>query len=167
MKQIRKILVVLKCMTLLCGCVAVGFEKGVRHVDSVKFNYDNITREIIFKNSENKKVWISFFQGFCGRYYLFGIIVPIIPLWENFNCKNLEIRISSADRVFVDYQGKIFNSIAFDSKYDNYIFPIPVKSLSDGAILIIEKKNKSSGEIEKFEIPFRYQHTFSFELWGT
>lgn len=163
----RKILAILTCLILLCGCVAAGFEKGVHHVESIKFSYDKRSREITLKTAENGKLFVEFFQGFCGSYYLFGIIVPIIPLWENFDCKNLKIRVSSADRVFVDYQGKLFNPIAFDSKYRTYTFPIPVKSLSDGAILIIEKKDEVSGKIEKFEIPFRYQHTFSFELWGT
>lgn len=165
----RKIMIFL-ILFLFEGCVYVGFGKGVRHIDPIPFDYDERTGEVTFSSSnslKNEKIWVSFFQVSCGSYGLFGILVPIIPLWENFDCKNLKIRVSSADRVFVDYQGKLFNPIAFDPKYQTYTFPIPVKSLADGATLIIEKKNESSGKIEKFEIPFRYQHTFSFELWGT
>jgi hypothetical protein len=41
-----------------------------------------------------------------------------------------------------------------------YTFPLPTKSITDVAILIVGQENG-----QKFEIPFRYKHTFDVNLW--
>ena len=73
----------------------------------------------------------------------------VIDIWE------YRVGIKNAQLL---YQNKTYNpSKISDSGY--YTFPIPIKSITNTATLVVEKKD---GEI--FEIPFRYQHTFSFAL---
>lgn len=156
-----KKITILISLFVLSGCVSADLERGIRHIEPTNFNYDERARQMTIRLINNDQIYLRFFQRTCGGYGLVGIVVPIIPVWDNIDCKNFEVEVSVADQVLVTYQNKIYKPTSFDPKYRNYTFPLDTKSLSDGATLIIEKNG------QKFEIPFRYQHTFSFQLWGT
>ena len=155
----RKVLVLLGVI-FLSGCTIIGFDKGAYYDQSVNFKRykknGNAALEI------DKLLRVEFSSHQCGSYGLIGpLIFPIIPIWENRNCDNLDVGVSGASNVYLKHNAKLYTSIRFDpGSYFEYTFPVPTKSLFDGAILVIEDKNG-----QKFEIPFRYQHTFSFFLW--
>ena len=100
----------------------------------------------------------------CGQYGLIGpLIFPIIPIWENRDCKGVVINIweyrIGIKNAHIIYHDKIYKPSEI-SRYGYYTFPLQTKSITDTATLVVEKQDG-----EKFEIPFRYQHTFSFDLW--
>ena len=157
--MIKKI-IILFGLIWLSGCSMVIFEKGAHYNQSVKF-------ESYKKNGNaalriNNVVHIEFSSHQCGYYGLIGpLIFPIIPIWENYECDNLNIGVSGASKVYLKYNSKIYTYIRFDPKsYFEYTFPLQTKSIIDTAILVVEKEDG-----EKFEIPFRYQHSFRFDLW--
>jgi hypothetical protein len=144
----------------LSGCLTVGFNKGAHPDGSLKFkkriNNQNIVLEV------NDSLDIEFSSHQCGYYGLAGVIIPVIPHWQNHDCSDFDIGVRKSSNVYLKHGDKIYTYSRFDPRsYYTYTFPVPVKSLSDGAILVIEKDG------ERFEIPFRYQHSFSFQLWGT
>jgi len=148
-------------MILFCfdGCVLVGFDRGLSYIKTpqYKFRYsDDLYKLTVI--SDNNELNITYNGNECGGYYLFGPIIPLIPLWENKDCSaNITIGIYKAQKVYVKFNDKMYDPINIES--GAYTFPIPIKSTSNGAILIVEKDK------QKFEIPFRYQHTFNFSLW--
>lgn len=158
--MIRKI-IVLTSLVFLESCLFVGFNKGANYEKSVKFKSYNRNGNMVLKIIDNS-VHAGFSNLQCGGYGLFGVIIPIIPYWGNDKCEDLNVLVTNASNVYIKYNNKVYNYSEFNPRSSyNYKFPIPVKSLSSGAILVIEKDG------EKFEIPFRYKHTFSFQLWGT
>ena len=155
-----KILILISSLFFLNGCLFVGLDKGAYPDSSLEFERYFHNQNVGLKI--NNSLYIKFASHQCGYYGLEGIIVPIIPHWKNYDCKDLNVYISKSSNVYIKHKDKIYNYSIFRKKsYFNYTFPIATKSLSDGAILVIEQ-----GE-EKFEIPFRYKHGFSFVLWGT
>lgn len=151
-------LLITLCFTLF-GCDSIEFQKGVHHEKNTEHKYNKKTNEITIDNI-NGNIYVEFYHGLCGNYGLVGFIIPIIPSWDNFDCSSLKIRVSSADSVQVKIDDNVVEAEYYDLVYKKYTFPIPTKSLSKGATLIIEKDNKI------YKIPFRYQHTFNFEIWG-
>ena len=156
LKIISLVLVIIS----LNACDAIEFKKGAHHIEPIKYRYDKKTQEIIINTSKNNNIYLEFFSRMCGAYGLWGVIIPIVPYWETQDCSRFKVSISAVDKIEINHHGVVYKDYEFDSKYQNYTFPINTKSLSDGAVLIIEKDG------ETFEIPFRYQHTFDFELWG-
>ena len=160
--MIKKIVIVLG-LVFLSGCTIVGFEKGLNYerTPKYKFEYDKGTHNTVVTNRENKKhIAIMFGRSSCGDYGLIGpLIFPIIPFWENDDCsENATIGTgASIKNVHMIYQDKIYQP---SKVVGGYTFPIPTKSITNTATLVVEKKD---GEI--FEIPFRYQHTFGFALF--
>lgn len=152
------------CLVVLSGCFGIGFDKGLYYEyeknSKYRYSYDFQSKSLRVE-SGNGKVNLTVYRGECGDYGMIGIVIPLIPVWSNRDCtQNVAIGISNASSAYIVHHNKVYKPSNI-SNIKTYTFPIPVKSLSDGAILVIEKDG------EKFEIPFRYQHTFSFELWGT
>jgi hypothetical protein len=161
---------ILTLVSLIClsGCSGATFEKGLNYEKTPKysFDYDKGTHETtIRKNGEEEKyINIGFGTVACGYYGLIGpLVFPIIPFWENRDCDKIDIRIwehrIGIKNTHVIYRDKIYEPSEI-SKTGYYTFPLQTKSITDTAILVVEKKDG-----QKFEIPFRYQHTFSFDLW--
>jgi hypothetical protein len=150
-------------MSLFClsGCVFIGFNKGPYHDKSVKFDQYTINGNIVFKINESIEVSFQNFQ--CGYYGLLGVfIVPFIPYWANSDCSNLIVMANkSIDHIYIRHNDYIYSPKNPSSKFYYYKFPIPTNSLSEGAILVAEQDE------EIFEIPFRYQHSFELQWWGT
>jgi len=150
---------------LLClnGCSAATFDKGLNYkkTSGYSIEYHKDTQYTSITNQKNgNHISIAFHQNSCGFYGLIGpLIFPIIPIWENDDCKDVVIGIGAVKNVSIIYRNKIYEPIKI-SVTGGYFFPIPIKSITDTAILVVEEKNG-----QKFEIPFRYQHTFSFDLW--
>lgn len=151
-------------MILIClsGCSGVTFEKGLNYEKTSKysFEYDNGTHDTTVMNKKNgNRISIGFGTLACGYYGLIGpLVFPIIPFWENRECKEVVIDIGPTKNVCVIYRNKIYKP-AKVSRTGYYTFPLQTKSITDTATLVVEKQDG-----EKFEIPFRYQHTFSFDL---
>jgi hypothetical protein len=158
--MIKKIIILIS-LPCLNNCVGVGFDMGLHYQETVeyKFKYnDEMYRLSVTSIRNNNKLDIIYNGNECGEYFLFGPIVPFIPIWENKDCnKNIIIGIYKAEEVRVKFDNIIYNPIKVQD--GAYTFPISIKSLSSGAVLIVKKDG------EKFEIPFRYQHTFSFDLF--
>lgn len=164
--MIKKILILLSIICLN-GCSGATFKKGLNYekASEYSFDYDKGSHATSIINKKNgNHISIAFGKGTsCGFYGLIGpLIFPIIPFWENRDCNKVvfdiweyRIGIKSA---YVIYHDKIYNPSEISSGY--YTFPLQTKSIIDKATLVVEKKDG-----EKFEIPFRYQHTFSFDLW--
>ncbi|NBV07283.1 MAG: hypothetical protein EBS06_08655 [Proteobacteria bacterium] len=157
--MIKKALILLG-LIYLSGCTIVGFDKGTHYDQSTNFKRYKKNGNAALKI--DKLVHVEFSSRQCGSYGLVGpLIFPIIPIWRNYDCESLDVGVSGASKVYLKHNSKIYVSTRFDPKsYFEYTFPISAKSLSDGAMLVVEKKDG-----EKFEIPFRYQHTFSFDLF--
>ena len=161
--MIKKTLILLS-LVCLSGCSAIGFDKGLNYekIPEYKFEYDKgSSGSTIITNQKNGNViGVRFHQNSCGSYGLIGpLIFPIIPIWENDDCKDVVIGASQANKVQIIYHDKIYEPSKV-VRGGGYFFSLPIKSIKDTAILVVEKKDG-----EKFKIPFRYQHTFSFDLW--
>jgi len=160
--MIKKTLILLG-FVCLSGCTIVGFDKGLNYEKTpvYSFDYDKGTQYASVTNQKNgNRIGIAFSQNSCGEYFLVGpLIFPIIPFWQNHDCKDVVIGVSQANKVQIIYHDKLYESSKV-VRGGGYFFPLPIKSITDTATLVIEKKDG-----EKFEIPFRYQHTFSFDLW--
>ncbi len=158
-----KIMSILISLVWLSGCSGVTFEKGLNYkkTPEYSFDYDKGTHDTTVVNKKNgNRISIGFGTVACGYYGLIGpLIFPIIPFWENRECNEAVMDIGSSKNVYVVYRDKIYEPSKI-SKTGYYTFPLQTKSITDTATLVIEKN-----EGEKFEIPFRYQHTFSFDLW--
>lgn len=162
--MIKKTLTLL-WFVFLSGCSAVTFDKGLNYekISGYSFNYDKGTQGTSITNQQNgNRISIAFRRHYCGSYGLIGpLIFPVIPIWENKDCsEDATLGIGAVKEVHITYHNKIYkpSGAALNGYY--YIFPLPIKSITDTAILVVEKKDG-----QKFEIPFRYQHTFSFDLW--
>ncbi len=157
-----KAILILTTLTWLSGCSAVTFDKGLNYekIPGYSFSYDKGTQNTSITNQKNgNRISIAFRRHYCGSYGLIGpLIFPIIPIWQNLDCKDVVIGASQSDKVQIIYRDKVYEPSKV-VRGGGYFFPIPIKSITDTAILIVEKKD---GEI--FKIPFRYQHTFSFDL---
>jgi hypothetical protein len=167
--MIRKILILVISLAFLNSCAGAVFEKGLNYEKTPKywFKYNDDTYNTIITNKKNgAHIGIAFGKVACGFYGLFGpLIFPIIPFWDNKNCDKVAISIwehrIGIKNAHVNYNNKIYKPSEISGSYN--VFPLPIesiKSITDTAILVVEKKD---GEI--FEIPFRYQHTFSFDLF--
>ena len=159
--MIKKIVIVLG-LVFLSGCTIVGFDKGLNYerTPKYKFEYRDTSYTVITNQKNGKHAAIAFRSNSCGEYGLIGpLIFPIIPIWHNDDCKDVVIGASQSDKVHIIYQNKIYEPSKV-VRGGGYFFPLPIKSITDTATLVVEKKD---GEI--FEIPFRYQHTFSFALF--
>ena len=159
--MIKKIVIVLG-LVFLSGCTIVGFDKGLNYerTPKYKFEYRDTSYTVITNQKNGKHAAIAFRSNSCGEYGLIGpLIFPIIPFWHNDDClENATIGTgASIKNVHMIYQDKIYQP---SKVVGGYTFPLPTKSITDTATLVVEKKD---GEI--FEIPFRYQHTFSFALF--
>ena len=160
--MIKKIVILLG-LVFLSGCTIVGFEKGLNYVETPKygFKHNDDTHNTIITNKKNGvHIGIAFGKVACGYYGLIGpLIFPIIPFWENDDCsENATIGTgASIKNVHMIYQDKIYQP---SKVVGGYTFPLPIKSITDTATLVIED---TSGEI--FKISFKYQHTFSFALF--
>ncbi len=161
--MIKKVIILI---SLIClnGCAIAGFEKGLNYekTPQYKFEFDGGTLYTSIKNQKNgNRIAIMFGGGSCGFYGLIGpLIFPIIPIWENRDCKEVNVGTgASIKNVHMVYQDRIYEPSEISSG-GYYTFPLTIKSITDTATLVVEKKD---GEI--FEIPFRYQHTFSFALF--
>ena len=159
--MIKKIVIVLG-LVFLSGCTIVGFEKGLNYEKTSKysFKHDKGTHDTTVTNNKNgNQISIGFGTVACGYYGLIGpLVFPIIPFWENRECNEAVIDIGSTKNVYIIYNDKVYEPSKV-SKTGYYTFPLQTKSISDTATLVVEKQDG-----EKFEIPFRYQHTFSFDL---
>jgi len=160
--MIRKILI-FSVLAILSGCSAVTFDKGLNYkkIPGYSFNYDKGTQGTSIINQKNgNSISINFRRHYCGSYGLIGpLIFPIIPIWQNYDCKEVVIGVSQASKVHMVYHDKIYKPLETALSGYYYTFPLQTKSITDTAILVVEKQDG-----EKFEIPFRYQHTFSFDL---
>jgi hypothetical protein len=160
--MIIKILTLL-VLAILSGCSAVTFDKGLNYekISGYSFNYDKGTQGTSITNQQNgNRISIAFRRHYCGSYGLIGpLIFPIVPIWQKLDCKDVVIGIGDTENVYIIYHNQIYNPSKI-SKTGYYTFPLQTKSITDTAILVVEKKDG-----QKFEIPFRYQHTFSFDLW--
>ncbi len=162
--MIRKALILLALITL-SGCSAVTFDKGLNYekIPGYSFSYDKGTQNTSITNQENgNRISIAFRRNSCGSYGLIGpLVFPIIPIWRNYDClEDVTFGIGATKDVYMVYHNKTFKPSEVSSDGHYYTFPIPIKSITDTAILAVEKNDG-----EKFEIPFRYQHTFSFDLF--
>ena len=160
--MIKKTLILLG-LVCLSGCAIASLENRLNYERTLgySFKYDKGTHDISVTNQKNgKRISIKFGKGSsCGQYGLIGpLIFPIIPIWENRNCGDVVILIGATKNAHVIYHDKIYKPSEISNGY--YTFPLQTKSITDTATLVIEEKDG-----EKFEIPFRYQHTFSFDLW--
>ena len=161
--MIKKIVILIFSLLSLNGCSGAVFEKGLNYekTPNYKFKHDEGSHITTITNNKNgNRVAIGFGKSSCGFYGLIGpLIFPIIPIWENRDClENATIGTgASIKNVHMIYQDKIYQP---SKVVGGYTFPLPTKSITDTATLVVEKKD---GEI--FEIPFRYQHTFSFYLF--
>lgn len=160
----KKILILLG-LVFSNGCSIASFEKGLNYekIPGYKFEYEKSSSytTTITDQKNGNQINVMFRQRSCGQYGLIGpLIFPIIPIWENKDClEDVAIGIGAAKEVHIIYHNKIYkpSGTALNGYY--YIFPLPIKSITDTATLVVEKQGG-----EKFEIPFRYQHTFSFDL---
>ena len=89
--MIKKILILLG-LVCLSGCSLVEFGKGLNYerTPKYKFEYSKSSSGYlgITNQKDGKHISISFGQNSCGFYGLFGpLIFPIIPIWENKDCK--------------------------------------------------------------------------------
>jgi hypothetical protein len=162
--MIRKIIILIS-LVCLSGCSLVEFGKGLNYERTPKYKFEyekGSSGTTTITNQQNGNyVNIRFRSNSCGLYGLIGpLIFPIIPIWENKDCKDVVIGASQSDKVHIIYQNKIYEPSKV-VRGGGYFFPLPIKSITDTAILVIEDKQDG----EKFEIPFRYQHTFSFDLF--
>jgi hypothetical protein len=157
-----KIIFVLVVLTMINGCSAVTFDKGLNYekIPGYSFNYDKGTQGTSIANQKNgNRIGVRFHRHYCGSYGLIGpLIFPIIPIWQNYDCKDVVIGVSQANKVQIIYHDKIYEPSKV-VRGGGYFFPLPIKSITDTATLVIEKTDG-----ETFKIPFRYQHTFSFDL---
>jgi hypothetical protein len=161
--MIRKILILLG-LVCLSGCSAATFDKGLNYEKTPKYKFEYSQSASGYLGITNQKsgnhISIAFSQNSCGFYGLIGpLIFPIIPIWQNSNCEDVVIGASQSDKVQIIYHDKVYEPSKV-VRGGGYFFPLQIKSITDTAILVVEKKDG-----EKFEIPFRYQHTFSFDLW--
>lgn len=150
----------------LNGCSAIVLEKGINYEkrEGYYFDRDKSSGSVTIRNNNNNYVNIASGKVACGYYGVIGpLIFPIIPIWENRECDNVTIRIweyyTGIRNVHIILQGKNYQPIEI-SEMNYYTFPLKTKSITDTAILVVEKND---GEI--FEIPIRYKHSFSFDLW--
>lgn len=147
----------------LSGCSGTTFEKGLNYekIPGYSFKHDKGTHDTTITNEKNgNRISIGFGTVACGYYGLIGpLIFPIIPFWENHKCDDAVIDIGPTKNAYVIYRDKIYEPSEI-SKTGYYTFPLQTKSITDTATLVVEKQD---GEI--FKIPFRYQHSFSFDLW--
>ncbi len=160
--MIKKILTMIS-LFYLSGCSAVSFDKGLNYEKTAKYKFEysqSASGYIRITNQENgNHVSVAFTQNSCGFYGLIGpLIFPIIPVWQNDDCKDVVIGVSQAKKVKIIYRNKAYEPSKI-VRGGGYFFPLQIKSITDTAILVVEKNDG-----EKFEIPFRYQHTFSFDL---
>ncbi len=157
-----KIISILISLVWLSGCSAVTFDKGLNYekVPGYSFNYDKGTQGTSITNQKNgSRISVAFNRHYCGSYGLIGpLIFPIIPIWQNYDCKDIVIGVSQANKVQIIYHDKVYEPSKI-VRGGGYFFPLKIKSITDTATLVVEKTDG-----EKFEIPFRYQHTFSFDL---
>ena len=164
--MIQKILIILG-LICLDGCAIASFTKGLNYkkILDKKYEYNNVSsgdvRIINKKNGDNVNVRIH--ENACGGYGLIGpFIFPIIPFWQNIDCKDIVIGVSQGTKIQVIFHDKIYEPSKI-VRGGGYFFPLPIKSIADTATLVITEK-----DIEIFRIPFRYQHSFNFVLfpWG-
>ena len=160
--MIKKALILLS-LVCLSGCTIVGFDKGLNYekTPTYSFDYDKGTQSTSITSKENgNHISIRFHRNSCGEYFLVGpLIFPIIPMWQNHDCKDVVIGVSQANKVQIIYRDRVYEPSEV-VRGGGYFFPLQIKSITDTATLVVEDKNG-----EKFEIPFRYQHTFSFDLF--
>lgn len=161
--MIKKIVILIASLIFMNGCSGAVFEKGLNYerTPKYKFEYDDGSHMTTITNQKNgNRIGVGFGRDSCGDYGLIGpLIFPIIPIWENRDCKDVIIGTSPANKVQIIYQNKVYEPSKV-VRGGGYFFPIPTKSITDTAILVVEKTDG-----EKFEIPFKYQHTFSFALF--
>jgi hypothetical protein len=163
--MIKKILILVISLICLSGCTIVGFDKGLNYekIPEYKFEYNRgSSGYVAITNKKNgNHINIAFRRNSCGEYGLFGpLIFPIIPMWQNHNClENATIGVYQASHVYIIYNDKVYRPIEV-SRTGGYTFPLPIKSITNVATLIVEQENG-----QKFEIPFRYKHTFDVNLW--
>ena len=159
--MIKKILTIIS-LICLSSCSGATFEKGLNYekIPGYSFKHDKGTHDTTITNEKNgNRISIGFGTVACGYYGLVGpLVFPIIPFWENRECNEAVIDIGSTKNAHVIYRDKIYEPSKI-SKTGYYTFLLQIKSITDTAILVVEKNDG-----EKFEIPFRYQHTFSFDL---
>jgi hypothetical protein len=160
----KKIIILMFAIIFLNGCAITGFEKGLNYEKTTgyDFEYDGGSGSITVINKKNgKNVSIAFGKGsHCGFYGLVGpLIFPIIPIWENKECDNVVVLIGITKNTHVIYQNKTYQPSEI-SEMGYYTFPLQTKSITETAILVVEKQDR-----EIFEIPFRYQHSFSFAFF--
>jgi hypothetical protein len=160
--MIKKTLILL-VLVCLSGCSIASLENRLNYEKTLgySFKYYKGSHSITATKENGNHISIAFGKGSsCGQYGLIGpLIFPIIPIWENRDCGDVVILIGATKNVYVIYRDKIYEPSEI-SKTGYYTFPLQTKSITDTAILAVEKKDG-----QKFEIPFRYQHTFSFDLW--
>jgi len=162
--MIKKIVILIASLIFMNGCSGAVFEKGLNYERTPKYKFEyekGSSGTTTITNQQNGNyVNIRFRSNSCGFYGLFGpLIFPIIPIWGNRDCsENATIGTgASIKNVHMVYQDKIYKP---SKVVGGYTFPLPTKSITDTATLVVEKQD---GEI--FEIPFKYQHTFSFDLF--
>lgn len=149
----------------LSGCSIASFEKGLNYekIPNYKYEYEKhgSSTTTITNQKNGNEITVMFGKGSsCGRYGLIGpLIFPIIPIWHNEDCNKVVIGMGAIKEVHIIYRDKIYEPTKV-SETGYYTFPLQTKSITDMATVVVEKKDG-----EKFEIPFRYQHTFSFDLW--
>jgi hypothetical protein len=157
----KKILIIL---SIICvnGCSIASFYKGLSYEKTPEYRFEynkgGSGYTVITNKKNGNHISIAFRQSSCGSYGLIGpLLFPIIPIWQNDDCsENATFGIGATKDVYMVYHNKTYqpSEISDDGHY--YTFPLQIKSITDTATLVVEKKDG-----EKFEIPFRYQHTFN------
>ncbi len=147
---------------ILSGCSGAIFEKGLNYekTSEYSFEYDEGTQGTTITSAvTGNTISIGFRSHYCGFYGLIGpLIFPIIPIWQNDDCKDIVIGASESYKIHIIYHDEIYKPLKVE--YSAFSFPLKIKSIKEKAILVVEKPD---GEI--FKIPFRYKHTFSFSFF--
>ncbi len=172
--MIRKLLVIILCLTLFsCGGFSIVAGAKFKKEVFVKSNRGNpnSTTDLVKIGDKN---YINFPRpiGNCGgKITFFGVLLPIIPVWFNFNSceENFEINVSGSEvlDIKLKYRGKIEEAIAVERKsnfthastvyelFTTYKFKIDNFwnfRIADDKAIIISGKTKD-GEIFTEELP--------------
>ena len=127
------------------GCDIIGFNRGANYIEPLKFkyDYDKKTKNIFFNTSREEKISVYFYTNACGGYGLMGIVIPIIPVWDNFNCQDLVITINSDNSSTTNTSPTKITKFLREEKDNKIYLYIPGKNNNDnGTISIIDKYAK-------------------------
>ncbi len=141
MNTMIKKIVLLLSTTCLSGCSIAAFYKGLSYEKTqeyvFEYNKGSSGYTLITNKKNGNHISIAFGQSSCGYYGLIGpLLFPIIPIWENDDCKDVVIGIGTAKNVYIRCHDKTYEPIKI-SKTGGYFFSLQIKSITDTAILVV------------------------------